>query len=94
MTSAECNLIKPIPGAPSEQRELLDLKRSHLEEKYPLLLQSMLGGGSGCCLGHCWLLAQRRWRRLSACPLVDKGRLGPNGEVEGKGLDFFLKQML
>lgn len=48
MTSAECNLIKTIPGASSEQRELLDLKRSHLEEKYPLLLRSMLDDGKGC----------------------------------------------
>lgn len=57
MTTAECNLIKTIPGAPSEQRELLDLKRSHLGEKYPLPLQSMLDGGKGCVLDTtgCWL---------------------------------------
>lgn len=50
MTSAERNLVKTIPGTLSEQRELLDLRRSHLEEKYPLLFQRMLDDGKGCVL--------------------------------------------
>lgn len=41
MTSTECNLVKTIAGPLPEQRKLLDLKRSHLEEKYPLLLPSV-----------------------------------------------------
>lgn len=50
MASAECNLIKSIPAALTEQGELLDLGRCHLEERYPRLLQRMPWGDTGVVL--------------------------------------------
>lgn len=55
MTSVECNLIKNIPRAPLGQGELLDLTRSHLEEKY--------------CIKVCLMMANSSWQRcqLEGC---------------------------
>lgn len=54
VTPTECNLIKNVPAALAG---LLDLRRYHLEEGHPHLLQRMLWDGTGGDLGTagCWL---------------------------------------